>query len=85
MQGRDKTGKAQRMDHQSSTRGTALLTPQEVADRLKVSLRQIYYLVDAGELPPPFKIGRQNRWREQDLTSYLDRLAHIALTTEEAA
>lgn len=73
------------MSQQSTTRGPALLTPQEVADRLKVSLRQIYNLVDAGDLSPPLKVGRQNRWREEDLASYLDRLAQIALDTSKAA
>lgn len=73
------------MSQQSTTRGPALLTPQEVADRLKVSLRQIYNLVDAGDLPPPLKVGRLNRWREQDLASYLDRLAEVALESPEAA
>lgn len=69
----------------STGRGPALLIPQEVADRLKVSLRQIYNLVDAGDLPPPLKVGRQNRWREEDLASYLDRLAQVALDTSKAA
>ncbi len=73
------------MTQQNTARGPALLTPQEMADRLRVSQRQIYNLVDAGDLPPPLKVGRLNRWREQDLASYLDRLAQVALDSPEAA
>lgn len=66
-------------------KGPSLLTPKEVANRLKVSLRQVYHLVNAGGLPPPLKVGHQNRWREVDLASYLDRLAEVSRDTGKAA
>jgi len=69
----------------SPNRGPALLTPQEVADRLKISLRHVYNLVSAGDLPPPLKVGRLSRWREADLASYLDSLAQLARDTGKAA
>ncbi|MCB1350036.1 MAG: helix-turn-helix domain-containing protein [Maritimibacter sp.] len=69
----------------SPERGPALLTPQEVADRLKISLRHVYNLVGAGDLPPPLKVGRLSRWREADLASYLERLAQISRDAEKVA
>lgn len=66
----------------SPDRGPALLTAQDVADRLKISLRHVYNLVSAGDLPPPLKFGRVSRWREADLASYLERLAQISRDAE---
>lgn len=62
-----------------------LLTASDVAARLQISQRQVYNLIAQGGFPPPFKVGRQNRWREQEITDYLDRLANNNDASEKAA
>jgi len=52
-----------------------LLKPEDVAKRLGVSKRQIYLLIDAGELPPPMKVGHMNRWSTTDIAGYISRLS----------
>lgn len=51
-----------------------LLTPQEVADRLKVHLRTVYIYLRRGDLPGA-KIGDNWRIRESDLKRFIrDRI-----------
>jgi excisionase family DNA binding protein len=47
-----------------------LVTPAEVAERLRVSTMTVYRLIQAGELPAA-KIGRSYRLRSQDVDTYL--------------
>ncbi|MEO0750354.1 MAG: helix-turn-helix domain-containing protein [Pseudomonadota bacterium] len=55
--------------------GTSLLTSEDVAARLQISIRQIHNLVSAGDFPPPMKVGRLNRWRALDVENYVEQLA----------
>ncbi len=55
--------------------GAELLRPEDVAQRLGVSKRQVYFLIDAGVLSKPLKVGRLNRWAESDISDYIARLA----------
>jgi len=55
--------------------GAELLRPEDVAQRLGVSKRQVYFLIDAGALSKPLKVGRLNRWVESDISAYISRLA----------
>ncbi|HHY99094.1 MAG TPA: helix-turn-helix domain-containing protein [Firmicutes bacterium] len=52
----------------------ALLTTQEVANILKVTVRTVYSLLESGELQG-VKIGRVWRVREEDLQAFLSRPA----------
>lgn len=48
-----------------------LLTLQQVADRLQVSISTVRRLVDAGELRT-VRIGRNLRVRPEDLAAYIE-------------
>jgi predicted DNA-binding transcriptional regulator AlpA len=66
--------------------GTSLLTPEDVAARLRISKRQIHNLINDGHFPPPMKIGRLNSWRALDVENYVDALAMaVAASTIEVA
>ncbi len=43
---------------------------------LRVSKSNLYRLLEAGELPPPIKIGRRSYWSEAEIDAYIaDKLA----------
>ena len=49
-----------------------LMSPQELADLLKLPLQSIYQQRYAGgDLPPAIKIGRHLRYRESDVYCWL--------------
>mgnify|MGYP006430012239 CR=1 FL=1 len=48
-----------------------LLTVREVADRLGVSVRTVWSLRSAGEIPDAVKISNATRWRRSDIESYI--------------
>jgi excisionase family DNA binding protein len=59
-----------------SSTPVGLLTPAEVAVRLRISLRKLWRLVSARELPPPVHVGRRGtRWREADIVRYIESLS----------
>jgi len=49
----------------------ALLTTDEVARLLRVSLRTLEKLIKRGEAPPHFRIGRQRRWGSRQVADWL--------------
>lgn len=49
-----------------------ILTIPEVAEYLKLSKSKVYLLVQAGKIPH-FKIGRNVRIREKDLSQWLEQ------------
>lgn len=51
------------------TTGPAWMTTAEVADRLGVSLRSVYRLIDTGQLPA-YKIGRLIRLRTAEVEAF---------------
>lgn len=61
--------------------GLYLLTPLELANRLRISQRQIYRLVATDNFPPPIKVGNQNRWRELDISEHLRNLENLSSVT----
>lgn len=63
-----------------------LLTPNDVAERLNVSVAQVYTLLRGNELPG-LKIGRRGVWRIDpgQLSDYVDSLKAEALQRVEAA
>jgi len=73
------------MAQHSNFCGSALLTPSDITGRLQISQRKLYYLVSEGEFPPPLKIGRLNRWREDHLITYFEALEEAASNAVESA
>lgn len=53
-----------------------LLTSQQVADRLSVSVRTLWRLVASGKFPKPVRYNRKLvRWKNAEVTRYLAELA----------
>jgi len=51
-----------------------LLTLDEVAIQLGISVREVYRIMAEGELPPPVKIGRASRIPESEVAAYIETL-----------
>jgi predicted DNA-binding transcriptional regulator AlpA len=55
------------------------LRPQGLADRLGVSRKHIYNLVNHPDpdvrLPKPFKMGRATFWKMSDISAWIERQA----------
>jgi predicted DNA-binding transcriptional regulator AlpA len=52
-----------------------LLTNEDLEGLLKVDRRTIRRLCLKGELPPPLKLGGQNRWRVEEINEAIEGLA----------
>ncbi len=50
-----------------------LLSVREVAERLKVSVRQIWKLASSARLPRAVRIGRSVRWRADDIDRWIQQ------------
>lgn len=62
-----------------------LLSAEEVAALLGVSLRTIWRMRERGQLPHPLRLGRQTlRWRREDVEQWIAS-GHIVLLEAEAA
>jgi excisionase family DNA binding protein len=53
------------------TTAPALLDVRAVAALLDCSPRHVYRLADAGQMPPPVRLGSLVRWRVADLDRWL--------------
>jgi predicted DNA-binding transcriptional regulator AlpA len=63
-----------------------LLDVREVASRLGVSARQIWKLCASKRLPRPVRLSRSVRWRESDLTRFIESGCDMnAFDTEQKA
>ena len=51
-----------------------LMKVTEVAEALRLSVRQVWKMASAGRLPAPLKVGgsRSVRWRASDLALFVD-------------
>ncbi len=49
-----------------------LLTVQEVAERLRVSVRHVLKLRASDQFPKPVRLGRSVRWRESDIARFIE-------------
>lgn len=49
-----------------------LLTVKEIASCLKMSTRAIWNYRDMGFMPAPIKLRGTVRWREKDITSWIE-------------
>ena len=50
----------------------ALMTVEQLAKVLQVSIRSVWRMRSAGQVPPPVKIGGGVRWRVRDVQSWID-------------
>jgi len=60
---------------------TALLTPEDLGDQLRMSVKAIYNLRasgDATKLPPTLKVGKHLRWRQADVDAWIDAQLGLA-------
>lgn len=48
-----------------------LLTTQEVADQLRISVRHVQNLVTRGQLPQPLRLGKSVRFRKAEIRRFL--------------
>lgn len=51
----------------------ALLDAAGVARLLAISPRSVWRMADAGDLPPPIRIGRLCRWSRSAVVAWIDR------------
>ena len=63
---------SERLERQA---GPELMTSQQVAGRLSVSVRTLWRLVAAGKFPQPVRYNRKLvRWKTADVTRYIESL-----------
>lgn len=63
-----------------------LLTVQQVAEMVALSVSQVYALVAKGEFPPPVHIGRSARWATAEVHNWVAaRLAERTPTKESTS
>ena len=56
---------------------TLLLTKTELAEKLKVSTRQVELMVKAHKLPEPIRIGSHPRWLYSEICDWLNKLSRL--------
>jgi excisionase family DNA binding protein len=49
-----------------------MMTADELAETLCISLRQVWRLKAKGDLPKPVTIGRNVRWRRSDILQWIE-------------
>jgi excisionase family DNA binding protein len=49
-----------------------MMTADELAETLCISLRQVWRLKAKGDLPKPVNIGRNVRWRRSDIIEWIE-------------
>jgi excisionase family DNA binding protein len=58
-----------------ATTEAVLLSVADLARMLSCSVRHVWRLRDAGELPAPIKLGKLIRWRREAVMRFLDEAA----------
>ncbi|WP_013630695.1 helix-turn-helix transcriptional regulator [Rubinisphaera brasiliensis] len=48
----------------------SLVSTREFAEFLKISVRTLRRMISAGEVPKPTRVGRQLRWRSEDVNAW---------------
>jgi predicted DNA-binding transcriptional regulator AlpA len=51
----------------------SLITRKHLRERLGVSDRTLSRLISTREVPPPFKVGRQDRWKPQVIEAWIEQ------------
>ena len=56
-----------------------LMSTEDVAQRLSISVKTLWRMRTAGEFPAPLTIGRRlKRWRPEDVEAYIEARAASA-------
>ena len=64
------------VDHPERLVGPELLTSQQVAQRLAVSVRTLWRLVASGKFPQPVRYNRKLvRWKTTEVAHYIETLS----------
>jgi excisionase family DNA binding protein len=64
------------VDRPERKTGPELMTSQQVAERLAVSVRTLWRLVAAGKFPQPVRYNRKLvRWKTTDVSRYIETLS----------
>ena len=50
---------------------------QELAQRLGVTVRTIYTLIDTGQLPAGVKIGKSRRWNWEQVNEFINNKSEV--------
>ena len=58
--------------------GPAVLTAEQVAARMQISLATLHRQVQSGAMPRHFYVGRGRRWRAEDIDAWLAARAQAA-------
>lgn len=58
-------------DHRRAPDSPLLLTAEETANLLGISVRHLYQLHSSGRLPRPVRLGRSVRWRSGELKAWV--------------
>jgi excisionase family DNA binding protein len=53
--------------------GQRLISVDRVAELLDVSVRTVWRLRSAGQIPEPVKLGRSIRWNAAELSTWIER------------
>ena len=51
---------------------TVLIDAEEFADKLGISVRTLWRLLSGRKIPDPVRIGRNTRWRLQEIERWID-------------
>jgi excisionase family DNA binding protein len=63
----------------------ALLTAAEVAAALRISLHSFELLIQSGDAPAFFRIGRGRRWREADVRAWVaERITSVSKSDNDS-
>jgi excisionase family DNA binding protein len=65
-------GRQRGYDARAMPRSSGWLSTTDVRDRLGITLRTLYRLIDEGQIPA-YKIGRVIRMKEEDVDAFLER------------
>ena len=49
----------------------ALITAAELAQMMQVSVRTLWRLLSAGQIPAPIRIGGNTRWRVEEINQWI--------------
>jgi predicted DNA-binding transcriptional regulator AlpA len=63
------------MENTTVVSATSLLKLQEVADRLRISIRTLWRMAENNIVPRPIKLGPKSvRWKEAEIVRYIESL-----------
>ncbi|MBI5865344.1 MAG: excisionase family DNA-binding protein [Planctomycetes bacterium] len=73
------------LERQAAAVVDRLLTVREVAARLGISGRQVQKLLASGRFPAPVRLGRSVRWRNGDVSRFIECGCNMAAFNARSA